>query len=159
MGQNAKKAPTLRQDYAPSVLVSKSIAQQLFPRQDTVNGHIMWTDSLIKYADLSPAPRRIVGVSADVDDANIIPQRNRTIYQPFAQGPLFGARLVVRTKRIPTRSSRPLPKPFVPRLPRSPWSTQSTLEEVPTSGTAAGGVRRRSGRTANSPPGRLRSTP
>lgn len=56
MGQNAKKARTLRQDYAQSVLVSKSIAQQLFPRQDAVNGHIMWTDSLIKYADISLLP-------------------------------------------------------------------------------------------------------
>ena len=57
------------------------------PGQVAVNGQITWTDSLIKYADIGPAPRRIVGVSADVDDANIIPQRNMTIYQPFAQGP------------------------------------------------------------------------
>lgn len=73
MGQNAKKARTLRQDFAQSVLISKSIAQPLFLRQDAVNGHIMWTDSLTKFADISPAPRRIVGVSADVDDASIIP--------------------------------------------------------------------------------------
>jgi hypothetical protein len=33
----------------------------------------MCTDPLIKYADISPAPRRIAGVSACVDDANIIP--------------------------------------------------------------------------------------
>jgi len=78
VGQIAKKAPTLRQVYAPAVLVCKSIAQQLFPGQDAVNRHIMCTDPLIKFADISPAPLRIVGVSGDVDDANIIPQRNMT---------------------------------------------------------------------------------
>jgi len=85
VGDRSKKAPTLRQVYAQAVLVCKSIAQQpqqLFPGQDAVNRHIMCTDPLIKYADISPAPRRIAGVSACVDDANIIPQRNMTIYEP-----------------------------------------------------------------------------
>jgi putative ABC transport system permease protein len=71
------------------VVVSKSIAQQLFPGQDAINRHIMWTDPLIKVAGISPSARRIVGVLADVDDANILPQHNLTIYQPFAQGPMF----------------------------------------------------------------------
>lgn len=82
VGDRSKKAPTLRQVYAQAVLVCKSIAQQLFPGQDAVNRHIMCTDPLKNYADISPAPRRIVGVSACVDDANIIPQRNMTIYEP-----------------------------------------------------------------------------
>ncbi|HEV2379822.1 MAG TPA: ADOP family duplicated permease [Terriglobia bacterium] len=80
------------------VIVSKSIAQQLFPGQDALNRHIMWTDPLIKYAGISPEPRRIVGVMADVDDANILPQPNMTVYQPFAEGPIFMARLFVRAK-------------------------------------------------------------
>lgn len=94
----------MRQVYAQAVLVCKSIAQQLFPGQDAVNRHIMCTDPLIKFADISPPPRRIVGVSAYVDDAHIIPQRNMTLYQPFAQvtqGPLFGAGLIVRAKKGP----------------------------------------------------------
>jgi predicted permease len=80
------------------VIVSKSIAQKLFPGQDALNRHVMWTDPLIKIAGISPAPRRIVGILADVDDANIVPQPNLTIYTPFAQGPNFGASLVVHTK-------------------------------------------------------------
>ena len=74
-----------RKETEPVVIVSNSIAQRLFPGQDAINRHILWTDPLIKYAEISPAPRRIVGISADVDDANIIPQRNMTIYQPFAR--------------------------------------------------------------------------
>ena len=36
------------------VVVSKSVAQQLFPGQDALNRHIMWTDPLIKVAGISP---------------------------------------------------------------------------------------------------------
>jgi predicted permease len=82
----------------PVVIVSRSLAQRFFPGQDPVNRHVMWTDPLIKFAGISPQPRRIVGVVADVDDANIIPQPNLTIYQPFAQSPVFMARLLVRAK-------------------------------------------------------------
>jgi hypothetical protein len=80
----------------PVVIVSRSLARRFFPGQDALNRRIMWTDPLIKLAGISPQPRRIVGVLADVDDANIIPQPNITIYQPFAQSPLFLARLLVR---------------------------------------------------------------
>lgn len=90
-----------RKETEPVVIVSKSIAQQLFPGQVIINRHIMWTDPLIKYSNISPDPCRIVGVVADVDDANIIPQRSLTIYQPFAQVPLFGANLIVRAKNDP----------------------------------------------------------
>jgi len=88
-----------RKEAEPVVIISKSIAEQLFPGQDAINRHIMWTDPLIKYADISPEPRRIVGVAADVDDANILPQHNFTIYSPFAQGPILGACLLVRAKK------------------------------------------------------------
>ncbi len=36
------------------VVVSKSVAQQLFPGQGAINRHIMWTDPLIKVAGISP---------------------------------------------------------------------------------------------------------
>ena len=121
-----------RKEAEPVVIISKSIAEQLFPGQDALNRHIMWTDPLIKYADISPAPRRIVGVLADVDDANILPQRNLTIYQPFAQGPLFGACLLVRARKDAYALV-----PAITRTIRAVAATQpvehaSTLEDVRT---------------------------
>src|SRR5215468_3702419 len=121
-----------RKEAEPVVIVSKSIAQQLFPGQDAVNRHIMWTDPLIKYADISPAPRRIVGVLADVDDANIIPQHNMTVYTPFAQGPIFGACLLVRAKSdlyalVPT-----ITKTIRALAAAQPLEHASTLEDVRT---------------------------
>lgn len=95
-GRNFTEAD--RMESEPVVMVSKSVAQRLFPGQDALDRHILWTDPLIKFAGISPQPRRIVGVMADVDDANIIPQANLTIYQPFAQSPIFMARLLVRAK-------------------------------------------------------------
>jgi predicted permease len=116
----------------PVVIVSKSIAEQLFPGQDAINRHITWTDPLIKYADISPAPRRIVGVLADVDDANIIPQRNLTIYQPFAQGPTFGASLLVRASKDPYALVPAITKTIRAAAATQPVEHASTLEDVRT---------------------------
>jgi putative ABC transport system permease protein len=122
-----------RKEAEPVVIVSKSIAQQLFPGQDALNRHIRWTDPLIKYAPgINPAPSRIVGVLADVDDANIIPQHNLTVYTPFAQGPLFGGRLLVRSKTdlyalVPT-----ITKTIRAMAATQPVEHASTLEDVRT---------------------------
>ncbi|HTM41061.1 MAG TPA: ADOP family duplicated permease [Terriglobales bacterium] len=121
-----------RKEAEPVVIISKSIAEQLFPGQDAINRHIMWTDPLIKYADISPEPRRIVGVAADVDDANILPQHNFTIYSPFAQGPVLGACLLVRAKKDAYALV-----PAITRTIRAVAATQpvehaSTLEDVRT---------------------------
>jgi len=112
------------------VVVSKSVADRLFPGQDALNRHIMWTDPLIKYADISPEPRRIVGVLADIDDANIIPQPNLTIYTPFAQGPIFGANLLVRTKSDPYTMVPTITKTIRAAAATQPVEHTSTLQDV-----------------------------
>ena len=112
------------------VIISNSIAQQLFPGQTALNHQLQWTDPLIKYGGISPAPRRIVGVVADLDDESIIPAPNMTVYQPFAQGPVFMARLLVRAHNDPYQ--------LVPTITRSihvlastqPVERASTLEDV-----------------------------
>lgn len=114
------------------VVVSKSVADQLFPGQDAVNRHIMWTDPIIKVADISPEPRRIVGVLADVDDANIIPQPNLTVYTPFAQGPIFGANLLVRTKSDPYALVPAITKTIRAASATQPVERASTLQDVRT---------------------------
>ena len=114
------------------VVVSKSVAQRLFPGQDALNRHILWTDPLIKVAGISDKGRRIIGVLADVDDANILPQHNLTIYQPFAQGPLFGASLLVRSGRNPTALIPSITKTIRAVAATQPVEHTSTLEEVRT---------------------------
>lgn len=57
-----------RDSAEPVVIVSQSLAQRIFPDQDAVNRHILWTDPLVRFLELSNRPRPIVGVAADVDD-------------------------------------------------------------------------------------------
>jgi putative ABC transport system permease protein len=121
-----------RKEAAPVVIVSKSLADQLFPGQDALDRHIMWTDPLIKIAGISPDPRRIVGVLADIDDANIVPQRNITIYSPFAQGPLFGACLLLRAKNDPYALVPTVTKTIRTLAATQPVEHASTLEDVRT---------------------------
>jgi hypothetical protein len=121
-----------KKESEPVVVVSKSVAQQLFPGQDAINRHIMWTDPLIKFANISPTGRRIVGVLADVDDANIVPQHNLTIYSPFAQGPLFGACLLVRTVKDPTALVPAITKTIRGVAATQPVEHASSLEDVRT---------------------------
>ena len=122
-----------RRGAEPIVIVSKSIADQLFLGQDAVNRHITWTDPMIKYvSDISPEPQRIVGVLADVDDANIIPQPNMTVYSPFAQGPIFGANLLVRTKSDPYALVSTITKTIRAAAATQPVEHASTLQDVRT---------------------------
>jgi len=94
----------------PVVIVSQSVAQRMFPGQDPLNRHIMWTDPVMDFISMSKGPRRIVGVTADVDDQRVVPGAAPTIYHPFGQVPdnlsdngvnIFGGRLFVHTRIDP----------------------------------------------------------
>jgi putative ABC transport system permease protein len=78
-----------RRDGERVVIVSRSLAERMFPGQDAVNRRFQWTDPVIKFIDVSGDYRRIVGVAADVDDENIIPAPQMTVYHPLEQE--FGA--------------------------------------------------------------------
>jgi putative ABC transport system permease protein len=90
-----------RQGSEPVVIVSQSLAQRMFPNQDAVNRHVMWTDPVIKFVDISPQPRRIIGVAADVDDENVVSGPVLTVYHPLGQQELWGGRLFVHTYSDP----------------------------------------------------------
>jgi putative ABC transport system permease protein len=77
------------------VIVSQSLAERLFPNGEALNRHVWWTDRTF-----GQAPRRIVGVVADVNDQQAEPGPTLTIYHPFRQLP-FAGRLFVRTAGDP----------------------------------------------------------
>src|SRR5262249_25559812 len=80
----------------PVAIVSRSIAQRLFPNGDAVNRHMRWTDPRRS----NTPPRRIVGVVADVDDQNVVPGPALTIYHPIQQFG-FAGRLFVHATGDP----------------------------------------------------------
>jgi hypothetical protein len=107
------------------VIVSQSVAQRLFPNGDAVNRHMWWTDALLG----PPHPRRIVGVVADVDDENVVPQPTLTIYHPFQQVP-FGGRLFVHAAGDPYALVPEVTRVIREMSPDQPVERAATLADV-----------------------------
>jgi predicted permease len=89
-----------RRDGEQVVIVSESLARRMFPSPDVVNRRFLWTDPVTKFIGVSTAPRRIVGVVADVDDENVVPGPAMTVYHPLDQE-MIGGRLFVHAATDP----------------------------------------------------------
>jgi hypothetical protein len=102
----------------------------MFPNQDAVNRHLMWTDPLMKFVDISPAPRRIIGVAADVDDENVVPGPAFTVYHPLPQEELWGGRVFVHTHANPYALVTPVTQIIRGMSPDQPVEHAATLEDI-----------------------------
>ncbi|MFY9530874.1 MAG: FtsX-like permease family protein, partial [Candidatus Acidiferrales bacterium] len=111
------------------VIVSQSVAQRMFPNQDAVNHHMMWTDPVMKFIDVSTAPRRIVGVAADVDDENVVPGPALTVYHPLEQE-IGGGRLFVHARTDPYALVTPITRIIRDLSVDQPVERAATLEDV-----------------------------
>ena len=111
------------------VIVSQSLAKQLFPGQDALNRELRWTDPVMKFIGISTEPRRIVGVVPDVDDQNIIPIPGMTIYQPSDQEGWTG-RLFVRTKTDPYAMVPTITRKIHEMSAEQPVERISTLTDI-----------------------------
>ncbi|MEO8520164.1 MAG: ADOP family duplicated permease [Acidobacteriota bacterium] len=118
-----------RLDTERVVIVSQSLAARMFPNQDAVNRRIMWTDPIMKFIDVSAAPRRIVGVVADLDDENVVPGPAVNVYHPLAQE-LGGGRLFVHTRSDPYALVAPMTRIIRALSAEQPIEQAATLEDV-----------------------------
>jgi putative ABC transport system permease protein len=114
----------------PVVIISQSIAQRMFPGQDAVNRHVMWTDPVMKFVDISTAPRRIVGVVADLDDEHVVPGAALTVYHPYEQMEIWGGRLFVHTSANPYTLVTPVTRTIREMSVDQPVERAATLEDV-----------------------------
>jgi predicted permease len=89
-----------RSDAEKVVIISETIARQLFAGRDVLNRRMFWTDPILKFVGVSSEPRRIVGVVRDIDDEHIVPGPTMTVYHPFEQR-IGGGRLFVHTSGDP----------------------------------------------------------
>jgi hypothetical protein len=55
-----------RRDRELVVIVSRSLAERLFPGREALGRGLVWTDPVMKFIDVSTKPRRIVGIAPDV---------------------------------------------------------------------------------------------
>jgi len=111
------------------VIISASIANEMFPGQNPLNRHLMWTDRLMKFINVSTEPRRIIGVVPDVDDERIDPRPAKAIYAPFEQE-LGGGRLFVHTKTDPYALVPSITRMVRDLSAEQPVERAATLEDV-----------------------------
>jgi predicted permease len=122
----------------PVVIISQSVARQMFPGEDPINRHIMWTDPVMDFIYISKGPRRIVGVAADVDDEHVVPGVALTVYHPFGQIPdsanqeipVFGGRLFVHTRIDPYALVTPITRIVRDMASDQPVEHAATLEDI-----------------------------
>ena len=118
-----------RRDGESVVIVSQSIAQRLFPNQDALNRHLTWTDPIMKFIDISPKPRRIVGIVADLDDQNVVPGPVLNVYHPFEQE-TGGGRLFVHARSDPYALVTPIRRVIRELSADQPIERVATLDDV-----------------------------
>ena len=114
----------------PVVIVSQSLAQRMFPSQDAVNRHMMWTDPVMEFIEVSTAPRRVVGVVADVDDEHVVPGPVLTVYHPFEQQVIWGGRLFVHAQTDPYALVPPVTRIVRDLSADQPVERAATLEDI-----------------------------
>src|SRR6266481_397138 len=115
----------------PVVIVSETLARRMFPNQDALDRHVFWTDPVLQFASgISPAPHRIIGVTADIDDQHIVPEPVLTVYNPFEEGPLFGGHLFIHTSADPYSLVTPVTRLIRGMSVDQPIEHAATLEDV-----------------------------
>ncbi len=115
----------------PVVIVSETLARRMFPNQDALDRHVFWTDPVLQFASgISPAPHRIIGVTADIDDQHIVPEPVLTVYNPFEEGPLFGGHLFIHTSADPYSLVTPATRIIREMSAEQPIEHAATLEDV-----------------------------
>ncbi len=118
-----------RKDGEKVVIVSQSLAQRMFPNQDAVNRHMMWTDPVMKFIDVSTSPRRIVGVAADIEDENLEPGPAVTVYHPIEQA-FGGGRLFIHARTDPYALVPAITRIIRDMSADQPVERAATLEDI-----------------------------
>ena len=121
----------------PVVIVSATLARQMFPGQDPINRHVYWTDPVLEFLPGTPAekarvtsPHRIIGVAADIDDEHIVPAPAATIYVSFADGGMFAGHLFIHTTANPYALVVPVTKIIRQMEADEPVENAATLEDI-----------------------------
>ena len=118
-----------RPDGEKVVIISESVAKRMFPSLDAVNRKVMWTDPVTEFIGVSREPRRIVGVAADIDDENLVPEPAMTVYHPLGQE-MAGGRLFIHAKVDPYTLVAPVTKIIRGLAGDQPVERAATLDDI-----------------------------
>ena len=125
------------QNAEPVVIVSATLARQMFPGQDPIDRHVYWTDPVLEFAAGTAAekarltsPHRIIGVATDMDDEHIVPVPTATIYSALADGGMFGGHVFIHTMGNPYSLVTPVTKIIRDMAADEPVENAATLEDI-----------------------------
>jgi len=119
------------QSKEPIVIVSDSLATRMFPGQDAIGRHVYWTDPVLQFLPgFKSEQLRIIGVTADIDDQNVVPKPTLTIYSTFNHGPMFNGRLFVHTTANPYLLVTPVTQIIRGMSAEQPVEKAATLEDI-----------------------------
>jgi ABC-type antimicrobial peptide transport system permease subunit len=90
----------------------------------------MWTDPVMKFIGITPTPRRIIGVAADIDDEHVVPEPTLTVYSPFQQGLILGGRVFIHTHTDPYALVTPVTRIIRGLSADEPVEHAATLDDV-----------------------------
>ncbi|MDQ3171759.1 MAG: ABC transporter permease, partial [Acidobacteriota bacterium] len=111
------------------VIVSESVARRMFGTRDVVNRRMLWTDPVTAFVGISPEPRRIVGVAADVDDENVVPGEALSVYHPLGQE-FGGGRIFVHARTDPYSLVPSITRVIRELSADQPVELAATLEDI-----------------------------
>jgi putative ABC transport system permease protein len=120
------------EDKEDVTIISETLARRIFPNQDPLNHYIYLTDPVLQYSDrFTGMPRfRIIGIAADIDDENVVPEPVLTIYNTFEQGSIFAGRLFIHTSVDPHTLITPVTRMIREMSAEQPIERAATLEDV-----------------------------
>jgi predicted permease len=122
----------------PVVIISKTLAERMWPGQSAVGRHVYWTDPVLEFLPGDDAekarvkaPHRIIGVAADVDDIHVVPEPTPSVYDTFAEGGgLYGGHLFIHTTANPYSLVTPVTRIIRGMSVDQPVEHAATLEDM-----------------------------
>jgi putative ABC transport system permease protein len=111
------------------VIVSRRLAERMFPGQEPVGRSLRWTDKRFGFIGVAAQPRMIVGVAEDISDEAIGVDPGMTVYHPFAQE-IGGGRLFVHAAGDPYALVPSLTKVVRGLFADQPVERAATLDDV-----------------------------
>ena len=78
------------------VIINKTLADRLFPREDPVGKRVAWSGDVLRFTPISGDWRTVVGVTANTRDGGPDAESRGVVYMPFAQMLAMSGGLVIR---------------------------------------------------------------
>ena len=112
------------------VILSKSLADRLFPDQDPLGRRVAWTGDVLNFIPVSGDWRTVVGVVGDTRDSGLDSEPTPTVFQPITQEEVFAGAIVVRTRTDPAALAGTVERTIRNLAPRQIIENVATLEQV-----------------------------